>query len=152
MAGRVPRFFPPFFCRPFRAQQFDEIAGQAGCLSYSAPMKLGFMTSVCPKYTLPELLQAAKRHGYQGIEPRVEWQHGHGIELTASPKQLSAIRRSFEEAGIAVTCLATGCRFQTEDKAKNAAELEKLRQYIPVAAAVGAPVIRIFGDTVPTEA
>jgi len=115
-------------------------------------MQLGFMSSVCPKYTLPELLTAAKRHGYQGIEPRVEWHHGHGIELTASPKQLSAIRHAFADAGIAITCIATGCRFQTEDKAKNAAELEKLRHYIPVAAAVGAPIIRIFGDTVPTEA
>src|SRR2546428_238096 len=47
-------------------------------------MKLGFMTSVCPKYTLPELLQAAKRHGYQGVEPRVEWQHGNLLASQAA--------------------------------------------------------------------
>jgi len=110
------------------------------------------MSSVCPKHSLPELLQMAKRLGYQGIELRVEWQHGHGLELTSTPQQLAAARRAFQDSGIALTSLATGCRFQTDDKAKNAAELEKARRYVELAANAGAPLIRIFGDPVPTEA
>jgi sugar phosphate isomerase/epimerase len=115
-------------------------------------MKLGFMSSVCPKQTLPELFATARRFGYHGIELRVEWQHGHGVELTATPHQLAAARRAFQDAGIALTSIATGCRYQTEDKTKNAADVEKTRRCIELAAAVGAPLIRIFGDPVPTEA
>jgi sugar phosphate isomerase/epimerase len=112
-------------------------------------MKSGFMSSVCPKQDLSGLFELAKRFGYQGIELRVEWGHAHGVELTASPQQLAGIRRAFNESGIALTSLATGCRFQTEDKAKNAAEVEKTRRYIELAATVGSPLIRIFGDPVP---
>ena len=115
-------------------------------------MKHGFMSSVCPKQTLPELFVTARKLGYEGIELRVEWQHGHGVELDATTQQRNATRRAFSENGITLTSLATGCRFQTEDKTKNSAEVEKLRKYIELAAAVGAPVARIFGDPVPTEA
>lgn len=110
------------------------------------------MSSVCPTQTLSQLFETAKKFGYQGIELRVEWNHGHGVELTASPQQRSAARRAFADSGIALASLATGCRFQTEDAAQNAVEAEKLRRYIELAAAVGAPLIRIFGDPVPTEA
>lgn len=110
------------------------------------------MSSVCPKQTLPELFQTARKFGYEGIELRVEWQHGHGVELDTTSPQRNAARRAFSENGIALTSLATGCRFQTEDKARNSAEVEKLRKYIELAAAVGAPVVRIFGDPLPTEA
>ena len=41
-------------------------------------MKPGFMSSVCPQMTLQELIDAAKRHGYEGIEFRVEWDHKMG--------------------------------------------------------------------------
>ena len=56
-------------------------------------MKPGFMSSVYPQQTLQELIATAQKHGYQGIEFRVEWDHKHGVELDATPEQLQAARR-----------------------------------------------------------
>ena len=50
-------------------------------------MKLGFMSSVCPRMTLKELVETGKKYGYAGIEFRPEWDHAHGIELDASAAQ-----------------------------------------------------------------
>jgi sugar phosphate isomerase/epimerase len=115
-------------------------------------MKSCYMSSVCPQHSLPELLQTAKRFGYEGIELRVEWQHGHGVELTATAQQLTTAKRAIQESGIALASIATGCRFQSEDASRNAAELEKARRYVELSATIGAPVVRVFGDPVPTEA
>jgi CBS domain-containing protein len=37
------------------------------------PIKIATMTSVCPDYTLDEVIEAMKRYGYSGLEARVEW-------------------------------------------------------------------------------
>ena len=42
-------------------------------------IKLATMTSVCPDWTLEETIAAMKRHGYTGLEARVEWGHKSGI-------------------------------------------------------------------------
>ena len=54
-------------------------------------MRLAFMSSVCPKMSLAELLEAGRKYGYEGIEFRPEWGHGHGVELTASTEQRKEI-------------------------------------------------------------
>ena len=36
-------------------------------------IKIATMTSVCPDYSLDEIIEAMKRYGYTGLEARVEW-------------------------------------------------------------------------------
>lgn len=114
-------------------------------------MKPGYMSSVCPKQTLPELIETAKRNGYQGLEFRVEWNHRHGIELDASAGQLQQARQMLADNGIAATCIATGVKFNSENAADHLPQRETLRKYIALAADIGAPVIRTFSDSVPEE-
>ena len=33
-------------------------------------VKLATMTSVCPDWSLDQIVEGMKRHGYQGLEPR----------------------------------------------------------------------------------
>jgi sugar phosphate isomerase/epimerase len=109
------------------------------------------MSSVYPQQTLQELIDTAKRLGYQGIEFRTEWDHKHGIELDATPAQLAAARKTLSEGGIAASCIATSVRFNSPDRAEHLPQRETLRRYIALAAAVGAPYIRTFSDSVPEE-
>ena len=112
-------------------------------------MKLGFMSSVCPKMSLAELISAAQTYGYKGIEFRVQWQHGHGVELETSYAELQSKRRQLADAGIEASCLATGVRFCDDDaRTRNDLELE-LKKMIDLAVALGTDRLRIFGDTVP---
>lgn len=114
-------------------------------------MKPGFMSSVYPQQTLSELIETAQRHGYQGLEFRVEWDHKHGIELDATPEQLKAARQALSDSGIAAACIATSVKFNSPDRAEHLLQRETLRQYIALAAEVGAPYLRTFSDSVPEE-
>lgn len=114
-------------------------------------MKPGFMSSVCPKQTLGQLIQTAQEHGYLGIEFRTEWEHAHGVELGTNATERDAIRRELIDNGIAPTCIATSVRFNSDDAAEREEHREQLRRYIVLAAEVGAPYIRTFGDPVPSE-
>jgi sugar phosphate isomerase/epimerase len=109
-------------------------------------MKIGFMSSVYPKKTLPELLEIAQATGYQGIEFRVEWGHKNGVELAATVAEISDARKMMQDAGIAATSIATGCKFNMVEKDVQMANADLLRQYISLAAAVGAPYLRTFSD------
>ena len=55
-------------------------------------IKLATMSSVCPDWTLNDVVTGMKRHGYQGFEPRVEWGHASGIEVGLSGAQRKAVR------------------------------------------------------------
>ena len=106
-------------------------------------MKPGFMSSVCPKQTLAELIETAKQYGYQGIEFRVEWGHAHGIELDATAAQLQAARQALADSGITASCIATSVRFNSAERADHLPQRETLRKYIALAAAVGFAVVRV---------
>jgi sugar phosphate isomerase/epimerase len=114
-------------------------------------MRSGFMSSVCPKQTLPELLETAQGYGYEGIEFRIDWDHGHGIELSASHDTLAASEGMLEDGGIEATCIATGVKINSIDEADHVKARESLKRSIELAQNVGAGYLRVFGDPVPEE-
>ncbi len=111
--------------------------------------QFGFMSSVCPPLTLAELIDKAKQYNYEHLELRVEWGHGHGVELDSSAAQLREARARFADSGITLSCIATGIRFVDPDTEKRAAQVELLKRYIELTETMGAQNIRIFGDPVP---
>ncbi|HHN46819.1 MAG TPA: sugar phosphate isomerase/epimerase [Planctomycetes bacterium] len=114
-----------------------------------ANMKLSFMTWVTPKWGVDEIIGAARRHGYQGVEIRVESNHAHGIERTASPESAKTAGLRFREAGIELCCIATSCRFAIADPAERARQTEDLLAYIELAHIVGCSRLRVFGGNMP---
>lgn len=106
--------------------------------------KLATMTSVCPDWTLDEVVAGMKRHGYQGLEPRVEWGHACGIEKDLTATARADARRRFDDEGLSICCLATGVKLATA-KADRGAQIDDLRSYIELAADLGCPFIRTFG-------
>jgi sugar phosphate isomerase/epimerase len=112
-------------------------------------MKLAFMSSVCPKMTLEELLAAGAAHAYQGIEFRPEWGHAHGVELDATSKQRKEAARRLADGPLEACCLSPGTRFCQEEPGARDAELAKLQRYVELAAEVGIGRIRVFADPLP---
>ena len=112
-------------------------------------MKLGFMTFLYPKLGHEAVIAKGLQFGYQGIEWRAEAGHQHGVELDAPASQITAIRRRVADAGLETSCLATGIKFCSPDRAERDANLERLARYVDLAAQVGAPCIRFFGDPIP---
>jgi len=109
-------------------------------------MKLAFMSSVCPKMTLRELLAAGEQHGYQGIEFRPEWGHGHGIELGASTAQRKEIARILADSPLEACALSPGVKFAEPRTEQRDAQLDTFLKYVQLAAKVSIGRIRVFGD------
>jgi len=110
-------------------------------------LKYSFMTFSCPELTFPEVLDAARQFGYDGIEPRIGSSHAHGVEPESSAAARTAFREQAAEAGIAICCIATSCRFADPSTAPDF--VEQAHAAIDLAADVGAPCIRVFGGPYP---
>lgn len=110
-------------------------------------MKYAFMSFSTPELTLAETFDLAKQLGYDGIEPRLTAEHRHGIEFETPASARKAIKQQAEDAGIAICCLATSCRYS--DPELTAQMVEDTHKAIDLAGDVGAPRLRIFGGPIP---
>ena len=108
-------------------------------------IKLATMSSVCPDWTLDEVVAGMKRHGYQGFEPRVEWEHASGIEAELSAAERKAVRAQMEGEGLAICCIDSGARMAAPDLAERNQHIEDLKKYIDLAADLGCEQVRVFG-------
>ncbi len=115
-------------------------------------MKISFMSFLFPQADHRELIAMALKHDYDGIEFRAEAKHGHGVELEASDAAVRTVRADMADAGLETSCLATSVRFGEIDGAAREALLERCQRLLDLAARVGAPCMRIFGDPLPPPA
>lgn len=112
-------------------------------------MNYAFMTFSTPQLSLSQVLEAARRYGYDGIEPRLDAKHAHGIEVTATLAERAAIRKAVAASGLRLACLATSLKFANPADEETA--IAQARERIDLAADVDAPVIRVFGGACPKE-
>ncbi len=112
-------------------------------------MKFSFMTWVCPDYDLNQVITAAIRYGYDGVEPRAEADQAHGIDLKTTKKKRSEIKQQFTDAGVELSCIATSRQYSMADAAERTKSVELTKKFIDLAADVGCPFLRVFGGPIP---
>lgn len=110
-------------------------------------MKYAFMTFSTPKLSFDEVLATATRYGYDGIEPRLDAEHSHGVEVDATAQQRTAIRDKAEASGIALACLATSLQYA--DPARTDDMIAQTHDRIDLAGDLGVKSMRIFGGQIP---
>ncbi|MGB9642660.1 MAG: sugar phosphate isomerase/epimerase family protein [Candidatus Ratteibacteria bacterium] len=108
-------------------------------------MKFAFMSFSCPEADLYKMLKYAREYGYDGVEPRAQAQHRHGIEIEAGKEKRKEIRKIFDESGIECSCLATSIKYCFTDAQKRKESLEMTKAFIDLACDIGAKRIRVFG-------
>ncbi|HOL21926.1 MAG TPA: sugar phosphate isomerase/epimerase family protein [bacterium] len=108
-------------------------------------MKFSFMSFTTPDKSLKEMIDIAKKYGYDGIEPRAQEKHKHGIEIDTLPEERKEIRRIFEGEGIECACIATSIRYCFTDETQREKEIELTKKFIDLAADIGCKRIRVFG-------
>ncbi|MBU0607239.1 MAG: sugar phosphate isomerase/epimerase [Armatimonadetes bacterium] len=115
-------------------------------------MKLSLLTYLLGKdLELGELLQVCRASGIPGVEFRAELDHKHGVELERTPEERAEIRQRCADADIAVACLATGCKFEYAEADKRQEDIDRAKRFVDLAADIGAPRIRVFGNAFPAE-
>jgi glucosamine-6-phosphate deaminase len=112
-------------------------------------MKLSFSTLGCPDWTLARVIDVAGRLGYDGIELRfLEGDDTLWTRPELMPSGLPETRARLTDAGLRVACVDSRSFFHHADPGARATALEEARRVADVAAALGAPGIRVFGDRV----
>lgn len=106
-------------------------------------MKYSFMTFSTPEQSWTEILNLATEYGYDGVEVRIGSGHKHGVESDAPAEKRAEAKKQAAEAGVAICCVATSCRFANPETAPE--WVEEAKKAIALAADLGAPCLRVFG-------
>jgi len=108
-------------------------------------MKICFLTFACTQWPVPEIIQAAKRHHYHGIDFRIDEGHAHGVEITASKSYRREVRRRLADANLEAPCLATSMYMNLPES------LDEAPARIELAADIGCKGIRVFCGPAPDD-
>lgn len=112
-------------------------------------MKTSFSTLACPDWSLVEILGAAAKYGYDGVELRVV---SREIDLwnlpEFRPSSLSATRTMVEDLGLVVAAVGSSACFHSSDAQERERNMTSALCMAEIASGLGAPAIRVFGDRV----
>jgi len=112
-------------------------------------IRLSFSTLGCPSWSLARVLDQAGRMGYDGVELRfLEGDDALWARPELTGSGLVETRARLADAGLAVPCVDTRSFFHSPDPAVLKTAVEEAERTAAVAAALGAPGIRVFGDRV----
>jgi sugar phosphate isomerase/epimerase len=110
-------------------------------------LPIAFSTLGCPTWDLPKILSFARAHGFSAIELR--GLQG-SMDLPANPlfakDQIEGTMRQFASTGIKIACVSSSARTGEGDATKRAREIADAKRFVDLAANLGAPYVRIFGD------
>ncbi|MCC7491273.1 MAG: sugar phosphate isomerase/epimerase [Fimbriimonadaceae bacterium] len=112
-------------------------------------MKIAFMTFACPEWELSEVLGTACELGYDGLEPRLDSQHRHGIEVDLSSAGRAAVKRQAADSDIALCCLATSLQYIKVTPGDRAKLLDDTKARLALAHDLGVPGLRVFAGGLP---
>ncbi len=111
-------------------------------------MKLGVVTyNIASEMTCDELISFCKKTGFVGVELRTT--HAHGVEVTLSAAERAAVRKKFEDAGVAIAGLGSTFEFHSHDPGEVEKHVAGAIEYAKLAADVGAPGIKVRPNSVP---
>jgi len=115
-----------------------------------AETRISFSTLACPNCTVPQIVDAAVEARYHGIELRfVEGEDSLWKLPAFQGAGLRDALNRISDAGLAISCLDTSCRFDSPDVSERDRWIEEGLRMADLAAALRAPGIRVFGDRVP---
>jgi len=112
-------------------------------------IKLAFSTLGCPNWQLSQIVENAERLGYDGVELRAV---GGTLDLLSRPeftsRNVSASREQFADRNLEVCCVDTSCNFHSTDRKERSSQVDLALKHAELAAALRAPVIRVFPDKI----
>jgi len=113
------------------------------------PLKLGLMTyMVGSKWDIGTIIKNCTEARFEHVQLRTT--HAHGVEVTLTPGQRTDVKKRFADAGLAIS-LASAFQYHYTDPAELRKNIEGTKQYLQLAADVGALGIRVFPNAVPKE-
>jgi sugar phosphate isomerase/epimerase len=107
------------------------------------PLKLGLMTyNLGKEWDIETIIKNCSEAGWVHAELRTT--HKHGVEVTLSKKERSEVRKRFEDSPLEAISLASAFKYHYPDPEELRENIEGTKEYLQLAADVGAIGIRVF--------
>ncbi len=120
----------------------------AAAESVTPKFRLGIVTyNIAAKWDVPTILKVCKNVGISPVELRTT--HAHGVEPGLSKEQRSEVRKRFADAGIEIWGCGTICEFQSPDTAVVQKNIEDCKQFVQLAADLGAKGVKVRPNGLP---
>ena len=112
-------------------------------------MKLSITTyNIFRDWNIETLCAELPKAGVEGVEFRISSGHKHDVDLTMSKEARAEVKAKLAAAGLCTCSIAIGCRFHMADAKELRENIDGATQAIELAADLGAPRIRVFGNNV----
>jgi sugar phosphate isomerase/epimerase len=112
-------------------------------------MRVSFSTLACPDWRMQQIIAMAESEGYDGIELRfVQGEDSLWKLPVFSGRELASTKRALADRALTISCLDTSCRFHSPDAAERRRWVSEGKRMADLAAELGAPGLRVFGDTI----
>lgn len=112
-------------------------------------MKLSFTTLGCPSWDLNRIVENAANMGFDAVDFRGLLED---IDITRRPEfttDINKTKKLFADYGIAVSGISISARFAVVNPAERMEQFDEARRNMALAAELNAPVVRIYGGTIP---
>ena len=120
--------------------------------SSATRIPIAFSTLGCPAWDFPKILTFAHDHGFAAVELRGLLGN---MDLPSNPifapDRIEQTKKEIQAHNLRIANLGSSATLYFEDPAKRAKELSDARRFIDLAAALGAPYVRVFGGKADTD-
>jgi sugar phosphate isomerase/epimerase len=104
-------------------------------------VRLAFSTLACPRWSLDQVVEAARAYGYAGVELRLV--DGRLIEGDMPAAERARVRQTFARARLPIVAVDSSVRVAAAPSVKDA--LDELSPMLELAHEWESPVVRVFG-------
>lgn len=120
---------------------------KVSCNAYSFAKQLG--TGGSGTLSLIAFTEFCAKVGFDGIDPTGYYFPGYEKNGPGVPtdKFIFALKKRAFELGVGISGTGIGNNFTLADKAARAIDVQRIKNWLEVAAKLGAPVFRVFADT-----
>ena len=113
------------------------------------PLKLGLMTyMIGASWDMETLIENMKATNLKHVELRTT--HKHGVEVSLNRQQRDEVKKRFVDNNIAIS-LASAFSYHHEDQKELKHHIESTKEYLQLAADIGAEGVRVGPNAVPDE-
>jgi len=113
-------------------------------------MRLGLVSfNLARDWDLEKLLRMCAEHGFEGVELRTT--HAHGVEVGLSAREREKVRSMFENSPVQLAGLGSAFEYHSDDPREVKQNIEGTKEYVRLAADVGAPGIKVRPNGLRTE-
>lgn len=114
-----------------------------GASEKMSPLKLGIMTYNLGKdWDIDTIIKNCSETGWVHAELRTT--HKHGVEVTLSKQERAEVKKRFKDSPLEAISLASAFQYHFTDQSELRKNIEGTKEYLQLAADVGAIGIRVF--------